>query len=893
MATLDSAVSQMLANGMPDPRNDKRALVFNKRVRYGKPKAKYWYILYEYRARNGQYYVTGAYGWWEAEQLIKFKVERDFKGMDEDERERLERSIRAKEEERARKEAHKHKMSAHRAQAQWDHASKEAPEGGHPYVVKKGIRAEGCRYIDDTLVIPMWGWEDGRPVVKGLQKISADGSKRFTGGMDKIGTMCGLGKVKDDDHIIGLTEGYATGGSVRMALDFSVPIFVAFDAGNLLAAAQNLRTLYPDKHIVIFADDDAYIGARINSLLAKTYGVEFGPAVPFYKTGQDAREFKGRAGPVVMVAQWKVDGDGVEGAAGALTFNGRTHGLGFTNAGMVKANAVAKAVENVSVVKPLFAERILSIDPAMPRFTDFNDLHAKEGLDAVKAQANAAILAGLAPASAKGAVKASEEGEGEKREPPKSKKNEKARAATPAAGKRRRGGDDDDDEDHWRLFRDFFRHRFTFVYGSDQAFDHDRSELMRLGNLNHAYTRPVVNWWLAWEARRTVYKEDVVFDPVGARDPDTTVNLFRGMDTVPNPKGKCDRLIELIYYLCGEHPEDTHTPMTDWVLRWAAYPLQHVGAKMKSAVVMHGDEGTGKNIFWGALRTIYGRYGGIISQNQLNSQFNTWLSAKLFLIANEVVTAQERNHQVGYLKTLVTEDEIYVEPKGVDARQEANHCNLVFLSNEVTPVKIGKGNRRDCIIWTPGPQSAETYKALGAELAAGGAEALYHYLLHLDLGDFNEHTKPPMNKAKQNLIEASMNSTQSYWQELHGGLLPMPYETCLMDDCYQGYLTWAARNGEKMPARKNVFSAHFTAMNGVKRSEPLRVMDPDIPEAKQAMRSHRQQRIVYFMGESCPEGMDFNKFLDTKVCEWRAALKEYRSRGRSSGRYEEGQDEPF
>ena len=30
-----------------------------------------------------------------------------------------------------------------------------------------------------------------------------------------------------------------------------------------------------------------------------------------------------------------------------------------------------------------------------------------------------------------------------------------------------------------------------------------------------------------------------------------------------------------------------------WVLRWLAYPLQHPGAKMRTAMVVHGDEGSG------------------------------------------------------------------------------------------------------------------------------------------------------------------------------------------------------------------------------------------------------------------------------------------------------------
>jgi putative DNA primase/helicase len=88
------------------------------------------------------------------------------------------------------------------------------------------------------------------------------------------------------------------------------------------------------------------------------------------------------------------------------------------------------------------------------------------------------------------------------------------------------------------------------------------------------------------------------------------------------------------------------------VLKWCAYQVQHVGAKMKTAIVMHGPEGTGKNLFWGAMQDIFGRYAALITQAELEDKHNTWLSAKLFLIANEVVTRAEMSHHVGRLKNL-------------------------------------------------------------------------------------------------------------------------------------------------------------------------------------------------------------------------------------------------
>ena len=92
MATLDSAVQQIISGCGVDP---PRPLTFGKIVRFGRPKKKYWYVLYEYRARDHRYFVAGAYGWFEGDQRFSFTIENDFTGMDADERERIQRSMQA------------------------------------------------------------------------------------------------------------------------------------------------------------------------------------------------------------------------------------------------------------------------------------------------------------------------------------------------------------------------------------------------------------------------------------------------------------------------------------------------------------------------------------------------------------------------------------------------------------------------------------------------------------------------------------------------------------------------------------------------------------------------------------------------------------------------------
>ena len=53
-----------------------------------------------------------------------------------------------------------------------------------------------------------------------------------------------------------VVEGYATGLTVRMALERELPVYVAFDAGNLAHVVPLLRELHADVRMLICADDD-------------------------------------------------------------------------------------------------------------------------------------------------------------------------------------------------------------------------------------------------------------------------------------------------------------------------------------------------------------------------------------------------------------------------------------------------------------------------------------------------------------------------------------------------------------------------------------------------------------------------------------------------------------
>jgi Uncharacterized protein conserved in bacteria len=89
----------------------------------------------------------------------------------------------------------------------------------------------------------------------GAQRIFPDGGKRFITGTRKGGAFHLIAPPIDTCwEYIGVVEGYATGLTVHEAL--GVPVYVAFDAGNLKPVCNEIRRVFPDRRIVVFADND-------------------------------------------------------------------------------------------------------------------------------------------------------------------------------------------------------------------------------------------------------------------------------------------------------------------------------------------------------------------------------------------------------------------------------------------------------------------------------------------------------------------------------------------------------------------------------------------------------------------------------------------------------------
>jgi putative DNA primase/helicase len=454
-------------------------------------------------------------------------------------------------------------------------------------------------------------------------------------------------------------------------------------------------------------------------------------------------------------------------------------------AGTTSASAAAMAVNGAWVAPVFAAER--PIETKGP--TDFNDLHLLEGLHVVRSQIEAKLLNEWA--------------------------SSKVEALTNITGQ---GG----------ALKPLLNvpeavERFSLIYGAGGTlYDHQEYQLIPKSDVLDICVDHCWREWKLHSERKVVKLTSVGFDPT-ERDKSILCNLWGGWPTVPK-KGSCEILLGLLKYLCSGEEEGDTDKIYQWVLKWLAYPIQHRGAKMRTALIFHGPQGVGKNLFFEAYSAIFGEYGRTIGQAEIDDKFNEWASRKLFMIADEVMARQELYHQKNKIKSMITSETIRINPKNVTAHDERNHVNFVFLSNEVQPLVLEKDDRRFVVIWVPDKLPDNYYSDVADEIAAGGVAALHDHLLQLDLGDFTEHSKPPMTQAKQDLIDINMESGDRFVRDWVSGELGLPIMPADTSDIYRLYQHYAKKQGVPRPREHSQLIGNIGRIRGWKKERP-RVWD--------------------------------------------------------------------
>jgi phage/plasmid primase-like uncharacterized protein/antirestriction protein ArdC len=182
-----------------------------------------------------------------------------------------------------------------------------------PYLVKKGLFPTAGTYVDKekALIVPAIG-TDGE--IRTIQYIDGKGTKLFAVGGQKASSFHVVDAQPEeameklsDARVIIIAEGYATAASIQKAMlrdgdekNAGLGVVAAFDSGNLKPVAMALLDKFPDKPIIIAADDDKHLlnNPQVNRNIGKDKAYEAAKAVnatvviPVFASGEQDKNPK-------------------------------------------------------------------------------------------------------------------------------------------------------------------------------------------------------------------------------------------------------------------------------------------------------------------------------------------------------------------------------------------------------------------------------------------------------------------------------------------------------------------------------------------------------------------------------------------------------------------------
>ena len=239
---------------------------------------------------------------------------------------------------------------------------------------------------------------------------------------------------------------------------------------------------------------------------------------------------------------------------------------------------------------------------------------------------------------------------------------------------------------------------------------------------------------------------------------DNHVNQWTGWGT-PAAAGDIKPWEDMLDYLFG-----AGTVERRWIEQWIAYPLQHPGTKLSTAVVIWSSrQGVGKSLLGETVGRLYGRHTKTITATELHDKNNSWAEDALFVLGEEN-SGSDRRADSNRLKHLITGDTMFVHEKYQVARHVPNLLNFMFTSNHPDAFHLEIHDRRS-FVWSIDalPKSAEFYKEFVSwRDSPEGISALMEHLLKVDLSGFDPCGHAPMTKAKGEMVEQSKTEIERW-----------------------------------------------------------------------------------------------------------------------------------
>ena len=256
----------------------------------------------------------------------------------------------------------------------------------------------------------------------------------------------------------------------------------------------------------------------------------------------------------------------------------------------------------------------------------------------------------------------------------------------------------------------------------------------------------VFDYWFTNNQRKTYVS--LQFAP-GIDTPDYVYNLWQGYGFKPCPLGSWRLLKEHILNIITNGNQEIY----EYVLDWMADTVQLKPDKPGVAIVLIGKKGSGKGTLASNFGKLFGQhYIHLTSSNQLTGHFNMHFKDVLLAFADEAFWRGDKDAE-GCLKGLITETDLLIEPKYVNAFMVKSYTRLILSSNNPWVVPSSEDERRYLVLQVNQKELGNIayFKAIQEQLENGGYEAMLYELLHRDLSISNLRV-PPRTQALSDQI---------------------------------------------------------------------------------------------------------------------------------------------
>lgn len=211
----------------------------------------------------------------------------------------------------------------------------------------------------------------------------------------------------------------------------------------------------------------------------------------------------------------------------------------------------------------------------------------------------------------------------------------------------------------------------------------------------------------------------------------------------------------------------------DLVLDYLALLVQQPAEKIHFALLIRGEQGSGKSAIGELMRRIIGDRNVVKPSNdEVTGRFTVWQEGAQLAIIEELMTLG-RLEVANRLKPVVTEPTLRIEEKYGTPYSIPNHLNLLCFTNHRDALRIENGDRRWLVVFSPAKsRDQDYYDRLFERIASvDGPAGVKHWLGQRQI-DLNPKGRAPQTAAKEEMRRLSMGEVEEWLLEAYDTKAP-------------------------------------------------------------------------------------------------------------------------